>query len=108
MRPAVVMVSMSCAAALIAVASVASAQGLRFGVKAGVTLAELHEDISGETTPFDFRSGLVAGGFVSWPLGSRLELQPEVLFTQKGAKISQGGGTLTQKLDYLDVPVLAG
>jgi Outer membrane protein beta-barrel domain len=100
-------VAVMCTVAMVAVASAAGAQGLGFGVKGGVILADLHEDDNGQTTPFDFRTGLVAGGFVTWPLGSRLEIQPEVLFTQKGAKVEQGGGTLTQKLDYVDVPVLA-
>lgn len=94
-----------CAVAMVAMASAPSAQGLGYGVKAGVTLADLHEDDNGETTPFDFRVGPVIGAFVTWPLGSRVELQPEVLFTQKGAKFEQGGATLTQKLDYVDVPV---
>jgi Outer membrane protein beta-barrel domain len=84
----------------------ASAQGLSYGVKAGVVLADLAVDGSAAPAPFDFRVGLVAGGFITWPLGSRLALQPEVLFAQKGASFDQGGGTGTEKLDYLDVPVL--
>jgi hypothetical protein len=101
------MVTTTYAVAIVALAPIASAQGLGYGVTGGVTLANLHEDPAGEAPSFDFRVGLVVGGFVTWPLGSRLELQPEVLFTQKGAKLNQSGGTSTQKLDYVDVPVLA-
>jgi hypothetical protein len=108
MRGAEVAVVM-CMVTMFAVPSVARAQGpgLGFGVKGGVNLATLHEDDAGQSTPFDFRTGIVAGGFVTWPFGSRFELQPEVLYTQAGAKAELGGGTLTQKLDYVDVPVLA-
>ena len=107
MRAAAVMAAIMCAGSMAAVPAAARAQGLGFGAKGGVTLATLHEDASGETTPFDFRTGVIAGGFVTWPLGSRLALQPEVLFTQAGAKANLGGGSSTQKLDYVDVPVLA-
>ena len=94
MRAAAVITTIMFAAAMAALPPVARAQGLGFGAMGGVTLATLHEDDNGETTPFDFRTGLIVGGFVTWPLGSRLALQSEVLFTQAGAKADQGGGTL--------------
>ena len=100
------MVATMWAAAVVGVPSQASAQGLGYGVKGGVTLADFHADDGVEATPFDFRVGLIVGGFVTWPLGGRLELQPEVLYTQKGAKADQDGGTSVQELDYVDVPVL--
>ncbi|MEO7274593.1 MAG: porin family protein [Vicinamibacterales bacterium] len=105
MRVAGVIAGITLAAMCGAVAP-AAAQGLTYGVKGGVTLATLAEEDDGDAVSFDNRLGLVAGGFVTWPLGARLALQPEALFTQKGAKVEEGGGTLTQQLDYLDVPVL--
>ena len=107
MRAAAVMATIMCVGTMAAAPAAARAQGLGFGAEGGVTLATLHEDASGETTPFDFRAGVIAGGFVTWPLGSRFALQPEVLFTEAGAKANLGGGSSTQKLDYVDVPVLA-
>jgi hypothetical protein len=104
MRAAVVAAGIVCAA--LASATNASAQGLGYGVKGGVTLADLHETSDGDTASFDFRTGFLVGGFVTWPFGGRLEFQPEALFTQKGAKSDQLGGTSTQKLDYLDIPLL--
>lgn len=91
---------------LCGIAASAGAQGLTYGVKGGVTFANLSEEGEADTVTFDMRIGLIAGGFVTWPLGGRVALQPEVLFTEKGAKVEQGGGTLTQQLDYLDVPLL--
>jgi hypothetical protein len=84
----------------------AGAQGLGYGAEGGLTLAALNETSDADTASFDFRVGFLVGGFVTWPRGGRLELQPEVLFTQKGAKSDQLGGTSTEKLDYLDVPIL--
>jgi hypothetical protein len=84
-----------------------AAQGSHYGVKGGVTLADLQVDDDGETTPSNLRVGLIVGGFATWHVWSRLEVQPEALFTQKGAKFDQGGGTLIQKFDYVDVPLLA-
>ena len=106
MRAAAVMAAIICVGSMAAVPPTVRAQGLGFGAEGGVNLATFHEDAGGET-PFDFRTGVIAGGFVTWPLGSRLALQPEVLFAEAGAKATLGGGTSTQKLDYVDVPVLA-
>jgi hypothetical protein len=105
MRGTAAAAGIACALMLMA-PSIARAQGLGYGVKGGVNLGDLHEDTSGETASFDFRPGFVIGGFVTWPLGGRLDLQAEGLFTQKGAKSDQLGGTSTQKLDYVEIPVL--
>ena len=100
--PAVCIIGM----VVIGSAVAASAQGLGYGAEGGLTLADLNETSDADTASFDFRVGFLVGGFVTWPLGGRLELQPEALFTQKGAKSDQLGGTSTEKLDYLDVPIL--
>jgi hypothetical protein len=103
-RAAVVIAS---AATVIGVgAPAARAQEVTYGVKGGVHLATLQVDGGDEAGALDWRPGLVAGGFLAWPLAGRLEVQPELLFTQKGASAEEDGGTATQKLDYLDVPVL--
>jgi len=101
-------VAATCILALVAIvaAANASAQELGFGVKGGITLADLDATGDQDTVPTGFRVGLVIGGFVTWPLAGRLEFQPEVLFTQKGSKSDVLGGTSTQKLDYLDIPLL--
>ena len=90
----------------IAFAADAKAQGFGYGVKGGVTLADLNATGDEDAASSDFRVGFIVGGFVTWPFGARLEFQPEVLFAQKGAKSDMLGGTSTQKLDYLDVPLL--
>ena len=56
---------------------------------------------------FKYRIGLIAGGFLTWPLGSHLDVQPEVLFSQQGASLdSIGLESATIKTDYLVAPIL--
>ena len=90
---------------MMSAASAAAAQGTSFGVKGGVAFSTLSFDPSSEIS-YDLRSGLVVGGFVAFPLGSRLTIQPEGLFVQKGAKADDLGVSATIKLDYVELPVL--
>jgi hypothetical protein len=84
----------------------ASAGRMEFGVKGGLSLAEF----SGGDNAFDeaegSRKGLVAGGFVAFPLGGPLSLQPEALFAQKGSAYDFPDLDTTVKLDYVEVPLL--
>ena len=56
---------------------------------------------------FEYRIGLVAGGFFTWPIGGHLDLQPEALFSQQGATLDATGvDNVAIKLDSLAVPIL--
>ena len=92
-------------AVVMAVAPGAAAQDLSFGAKGGVAFSTLSFDPSSEIS-YDLRTGLVVGGFVAFPLGSRITIQPEGLFVQKGAKVKDFGVSATIELDYVEVPVL--
>jgi hypothetical protein len=85
--------------------SVAVAQDVAYGVKGGLNLATVSFD---PELPVDYglRLGIVAGAFVSLPLGSRLAVQPEALFSQKGAAVDDDGVDATLRLDYVEIPVL--
>jgi hypothetical protein len=86
--------------------SAALAQG-GFGVKAGVNFANLDfSDSDSADASFDRRSGLVAGVFGVFPLQGKLALQTEVLFSQQGTKITEGGESGEIKLDFIEVPVM--
>jgi len=91
---------------MLALAHGAAAQEISYGAKAGVSFSTLSFDPSSELS-YGLRTGLVAGGFVAFPIGSRLAIQPEGLFTQKGAKADALGVSATIKIDYVEVPVLA-
>jgi hypothetical protein len=85
----------------------ALAQGLDWGARAGINLATVSSEGEGADPGFDTQAGLLAGGFVTWRVGPWLEVQPEVLYSAKGAKVEADGVASTLRLDYLEVPVLA-
>jgi hypothetical protein len=82
------------------------------GVEGGLALATLSSYQSPDVNEaFDtsVRNGATLGAFVLVPLGEKWSLQPEVLFVQKGAKITFPGSTSTDAvvdLRYLEFPVL--
>ncbi|GLC24485.1 porin family protein [Roseisolibacter agri] len=75
----------------------------RLGVLAGASIATLSGDPVDE---WGNRTGFVAGAALTVPLTSVVSFQPEVLFAQKGAALSEDGFTATFKLDYVEVPLL--
>ena len=89
----------------------ASAQGIKLGVKGGVNvakigggdLAEFENDIGAST---DNKTGLVAGAFAEFMIGNLFAIQPEVLYSQKGAKASPAGDEYKLKGAYVEIPVL--
>ena len=103
----VVVFTLSCASV--------SAQGLTAGLKAGVSIANLHgDDVKlAEELGIEFSSkiGLCAGGFITYALNDMFAVQPELLFTMKGSKaegeVEGEPAKLTMKLNYLEIPVLA-
>lgn len=53
------------------------------------------------------RSGISFGGFLTYSINEIFAVQPEVLFTQKGAKANDEDWELSFNLSYLEIPVLA-
>src|SRR5688572_11443116 len=90
---------------LVIVTCTAAAQGISYGVKGGINFATLDLDPSLDSNS-GYRIGIVAGGFVALPLGSRLTIQPEGLFSQKGEQADLDGVEVKLELDYIEVPVL--
>lgn len=82
----------------------AGAQGLEFGVKAGVSLSDMA--FGGEDIALERRTGLLAGGFVMAPIAGRLSLQAEAIYVTKGAALDAPFISEVD-LDYLELPVLA-
>jgi hypothetical protein len=83
----------------------AQAQGTSWGVKGGVNLASLNEEE--QSADVGYRIGIVAGGFVTWRLGARFDLQPEALFSQQGASYGGDAVDAAINIDSLVVPILA-
>lgn len=80
--------------------SVAQAQEIDFGIKGGVNFASLNgDDVDG----LDSRTGFHLGVLAEIGLTEQFAIQPEVLYSAKGAE----DGDMTWKLDYVSVPVMA-
>jgi hypothetical protein len=79
----------------------------RGGVRVGLNLANLSGNDTSDLGDTDTRSGLVVGLFGVVPLNEHFAFQPEVLFSQQGAKLEDGSDDATIKLDYLQIPLLA-
>jgi len=81
-----------------------AAAPLRFGIIGGANFATLGgSDVNDAGT----RTGLAAGLMAVLPFSPGFSLQPELMFTMKGAESTTGGATATAKINYIEVPVLA-
>lgn len=89
--------------------------GLRakFGLKAGLNLANLYVD---EVDDESFKVGFNAGMYAKLPVTRGLSIQPELIYSNKGAKVTYdtrvpllGGeeGEYRFNLHYVELPVMA-
>lgn len=78
----------------------------RVGIEGGLSIANTVSSYNSNYSTnsiLGFNAGLVA----EIPLIYPLSFEPEVLFSQKGYEASTTDGTLTQRNNYIDVPLLA-
>lgn len=88
--------------AALAMGSLAFAQ--QFGVKAGANISSVSKDTWDDSKS---KVGFYAGVFMNAPLATDFSIQPEVLYSQYGAKVAALGSTSTNmNLDYITVPVM--
>ena len=88
----------------------ARAQGrARIGLKGGLNASSLYYDSQGVSNKNE-RIGFHLGVFAQAPLGEFLAIQPELLYTTKGASATYNvlvfNGKNTFKLNYAELPVL--
>ncbi|MBC8034634.1 MAG: PorT family protein [Chitinophagaceae bacterium] len=79
-----------------------------FGIKGGVNLSNLYVDeINDENAKFGFQ----VGGFVKAGLSDNFAIQPELIYSQKGAELDYNNifasGKVALKLHYIELPVMA-
>lgn len=73
------------------------------GLKGGYNLAAVSYDGEGETGQrHSFHIGFYAESF----LNDFVALQPELLYSEQGYEIKNSFGTYTQKLNYINLPVM--
>lgn len=80
----------------------------KFGLRGGINLSNLYvEDVEDENMKVGLNVGLIA----KVPLVRGISLQPELLFSSKGSKITYnnilGQGEYRFNLNYVELPVLA-
>ncbi|WP_240676179.1 porin family protein [Botryobacter ruber] len=107
---------------------VAQQQPVRVGIRAGLNMANWQgESVESINNLFEFadgaikqemREGFHAGGFISIPVAPGFEIEPGLLYSQKGTRVVgtlpwketeflNVKATITNKAEYLELPVLA-
>ena len=80
----------------------------KIGIKGGINLSNLYvDDVKDE----NMKVGVNVGLFAKFPVTKGFSIQPEVLYSSKGAKLTYdnlfGTGEYRFNLNYVEVPVLA-
>lgn len=92
-------------------AAMAQEQKVKLGIKAGLNIANLKMDESELSS--STKTGFTAGLMAEIPLAKSFSLQPELLYSQQGVKISYSDPEVensdfksTITLNYLNIPVM--
>lgn len=73
------------------------------GIKGGYNLAAVTFDGDTETGQrHGFHVGIYGESFIS----NSISIQPELLYSQQGYEIKNGNNTFTQKLNYINLPIM--
>ncbi|MFV5687867.1 porin family protein [Flavobacterium sp. ZT3R25] len=73
------------------------------GIKGGYNLAAVSFDGDGETEQrHSFHVGIYGESFIS----ESFSIQPELMYSQQGYVIKDSNGTFTQKLNYINLPLM--
>lgn len=91
------------AAMMLLLVSPLYAKGMMVGIKGGLSEANLNGDAVANNS---YKPGLVVGGFMSYDITEIFCIQPEVLFVMKGAKFATADSSFTDKINYIEVPIL--
>jgi len=73
------------------------------GITGGINIATVRGD---DVEDVDSRTAGFFGGFVEYPFTPVVSIQPEFLYTMKGASDTYNGYKVTVKLNYVEIPVL--
>lgn len=96
---------------VIGLSSVVSAQGISFGIRAGVNFQNINgKDMGGDKLTNKLIPGFNAGINVEIPVAPEFYVQPGLLFSTKGAQTSEVNGSLIEgtsklHLSYVELPI---
>ena len=76
------------------------------GVKGGINIANVSTDLPDFENLTDSKTGFVGGVYANLALGGVFAIQPELLYSEKGFKASEGGFDAQFKANYFEIPVL--
>lgn len=86
-----------------------NAQNAKFGVTAGITIANQKFKSSGLSITGDSKVGFTAGAVADVGITENFSFQPGLNFTQKGSKVTfdpgTGSQTSKQTLNYIELPL---
>lgn len=91
--------------------SMVSAQGVSFGIRAGVNFQNINgKDMGGDKLTNKLIHGFNGGINVEIPVAPEFYVQPGLLFSTKGAKLSEVNGSLIEgtsklHLSYVELPI---
>ncbi|MFA4948297.1 MAG: porin family protein, partial [Candidatus Krumholzibacteriia bacterium] len=91
------------AAVALFVASPLFAEGMMFGVKGGLNMANITGDDAEGTL---MKIGGLGGVFISYDITEIFAVQPEILFSMKGTKEDFEGTDVSTSLNYIEIPLL--
>lgn len=84
----------------------AAAQGVKLGLKAGYNYSNFNID----NVSAKGRSGIMGGAFLKIKTSDNFAIQPELLFQQRGGKITYNDSNVTGSgdfsLNYIDIPLM--
>ncbi len=95
-------VSMVAAMTLFAAAPL-FAEKMMAGVKGGVSIADFTGD---DAEGFSSKMGFVGGGFFCYNISEVFGIQPELLYSMRGATEDDEEGEIESTLDYIEIPLL--
>ena len=98
------LISMFVAAAALVTAPL-TAQS-RFGIVGGLVSSNLTISGGGVSASFSSRTGFAGGLSMTHPISKDLEFAPELLYVQKGSKLTEGSTSFAVKLGYVELPLL--
>jgi opacity protein-like surface antigen len=90
------------------IAGAAHAQSpVRFGIKAGVNIANIIQNDDNSSFKTDAKTGFNAGVTADIKLTDAIAFTPELLYAQKGYKLANGTSEYKRTTNFIDVPILA-
>jgi hypothetical protein len=105
MRYRAAVVAIACSIALAPAG--AWAQEVTLGVKGGLNSSNLSvDDADDPDFGFDSQTDFLVGAFAQFAFGQHFAVQPEVFYSQKGARSRDEDPATTLNLNYIEIPLL--